>query len=248
MTTRSTRGRGWAYTGAILGGAVSIVANIAHSYVPPTGAPTDWTPQKGAVTGSVVWPVILFFAVEILARVKWPNGQWWAVLRFGGFLPIAFVAGFVSYRHLSALLVFYGEDPLTAVIGPIAIDGLMVMATGALIVTARRYHADSELADAAASDAHAEHTPAITHSHHTPEPAAVPGPAVAAHLLPSARFAANQHAHATGRPITADELATAINIPVHTARALLSAFGEPTHPGPSTEPIPTINGTPVGAR
>jgi hypothetical protein len=29
----------------------------------------------------------------------------------------------VSYRHLSGLLAFYGEDPLTVLIGPLAADG-----------------------------------------------------------------------------------------------------------------------------
>jgi hypothetical protein len=44
----------------------------------------------------------------------------------------------VSYRHLSGLLAFYGEDGLTVAIGPLAVDGLMVMATGALIATGAR--------------------------------------------------------------------------------------------------------------
>ena len=130
-------GRGWAYVGAGLGGAVSIAANVAHSYVPPLGAPDGWTPQGGAVVGAIFWPVALFVAVEILARVAWPAGRRWAVLRFGGLLPVAGVAAFVSYRHLAGLLSFYGEDGLTAVLGPLAVDGLMVMATGALLATGR---------------------------------------------------------------------------------------------------------------
>lgn len=140
-------GRGWAYFGAILGGAVSIAANVAHSYVPPAvpdGAPplpADWTPQTGAVVGAIFWPVALFVAVEILARVAWPSGRRWSVLRFGGLVPVATVAAIVSYKHLSGLLTFYGEDALTAMIGPLAVDGLMVMATGALLATGVRAHA-----------------------------------------------------------------------------------------------------------
>ena len=41
----------------------------------------------------------------------------------------------VSYRHLSGLLAFYGEDGITSTVGPLAVDGLMVMATGALLAT-----------------------------------------------------------------------------------------------------------------
>ncbi|MCO8276516.1 DUF2637 domain-containing protein [Actinoplanes sp. TRM 88003] len=138
MRKPSVSGRGWAYIGAALGGSVSIAANVAHSYVPPVDAPADWTPQTGAVVGAIFWPVALFVATEILARVAWPSGRGWSVMRFGGLLPVALVAAFVSYKHLAGLLDFYGEDALTAMLGPLAVDGLMVMATGALLATARR--------------------------------------------------------------------------------------------------------------
>lgn len=140
-TTKSTqttagRGRGWAYVGAALGGAVSIAANVAHSYVPPTGAPAGWQPEPGAVIGAVFWPVALFVVVEIVARTLWPAGRRWVALRYVGLLPVALVAAGVSYRHLSGLLTHYREDSLTATIGPLAVDGLMVMASGALIASA----------------------------------------------------------------------------------------------------------------
>jgi hypothetical protein len=130
-------GRQWAYAGALLGGAVSIAANVAHSYVPPTDAPAGWHPHLGAVVGAVFWPIALFVAIEILARVAWPAGLRWVLLRFGGLLPVAAVAAFVSYRHLSGLLTFYGDEAVVAALGPLAVDGLMVMATGALIATSR---------------------------------------------------------------------------------------------------------------
>lgn len=141
--TRSTstvgrRGRGWAYAGAGLGGAVSIAANVAHSYVPPVGMPASWRPEAGAVISAVFWPVALFVVVEIVARIAWPAGRRWVALRYVGLLPVALVAGVVSYRHLSGLLTHYREDSLTATIGPLAVDGLMVMASGALIASARR--------------------------------------------------------------------------------------------------------------
>ncbi|MEU4220533.1 hypothetical protein [Actinoplanes sp. NPDC026623] len=144
MRKPSVSGRGWAYIGAALGGTVSIAANVAHSYVPPAEAPADWTPQTGAVVGAIFWPIALFVATEILARVVWPTGRGWSFLRFAGLLPVALVAAFVSYRHLSGLLHFYGEDALTVLLGPLAVDGLMVMATGALLATARRAAALTE--------------------------------------------------------------------------------------------------------
>ncbi|HVQ91516.1 MAG TPA: hypothetical protein VMU51_10815 [Mycobacteriales bacterium] len=151
-TTRSTsttgrrgRGRGWAYAGAALGGAVSIAANVAHSYVPPAAMPASWRPEAGAVISAVFWPIALFVVVEILARIAWPAGRRWVALRYVGLLPVALVAGVVSYRHLSGLLTYYREDSLTATIGPLAVDGLMVMASGALIASARRAAAVADL-------------------------------------------------------------------------------------------------------
>jgi hypothetical protein len=150
-------GRRWAYAGALLGGGVSIAANVAHSYVPPVGAPADWAPHAGAVVGAVFWPVALFVAIEILARVAWPDGRRWVLLRFGGLLPVAAVAAFVSYRHLSGLLTFYGDETAVAVLGPLAVDGLMVMATGALIATSRaRAATPPATVDAAAKQLKAE--------------------------------------------------------------------------------------------
>jgi hypothetical protein len=143
--SRASAGRGWAYVGAGLGGAVSIAANVAHSYVPPAAAELarlgvtaeEWRPEPGAVIGAVFWPVALFVVVEIVARTAWPAGRRWVALRYAGLLPVAAVAALVSYRHLSGLLTFYGEDGLTAALGPLAVDGLMLTATGALIAAGR---------------------------------------------------------------------------------------------------------------
>jgi hypothetical protein len=146
MTARrrapSNPGRTWAYGGALLGGAVSVAANVAHSYVPPAdialpGGAAHWSPHAGAVIGAVFWPVALLVAVEIRARVDWPAARGWVLLRYAGLLPVAIVAAAVSYRHLSGLLGYYGEDALTARLGPLAVDGLMLVATGALIATSK---------------------------------------------------------------------------------------------------------------
>ena len=39
----------------------------------------------------------------------------------------------MSYLHLSGLLAHCGEEPNVQIIGPLAVDGLMIMATGALL-------------------------------------------------------------------------------------------------------------------
>lgn len=133
--TPGTSGRRWAYTGLALGLFVSEAANIAHSFVPPEGAPPGWRPQPGAVLGSMFWPLALFVTLEIQARVVWPEGKRWWAARWLGLTPVASVAAFVSYRHMCGLLTHYGEDWWTAHLGPVAVDGLMVMATAALLAT-----------------------------------------------------------------------------------------------------------------
>jgi hypothetical protein len=90
-----------------------------------------------------VWPVFLLVAVELLARVPWPHGINWQLLRWAGMVPVAVVAALVSYRHLSGLLAFYGEEPVVCVLGPLAVDGLMVMATAAILATSPTQHTTS---------------------------------------------------------------------------------------------------------
>ncbi|MEV1075868.1 hypothetical protein [Micromonospora parva] len=137
MTT-SKNGRVYAYIGAFSGGLVSVAANIAHSFIAPTDAPADWSPEPGAVISAIVWPLFLFIAIEILARTPWPTGWGWNVLRWVGLPPVALVAAFVSYRHLSGLLDHYNEETLVVWFGPLAVDGLMLMATAALLATGNR--------------------------------------------------------------------------------------------------------------
>jgi hypothetical protein len=167
-------GRGWAYIGAISGGAVSIAANVAHSFLPPEDAPLGWRPEIGAVVGAVVWPVFTLIGVEIFARVPWPKGWSWVLVRWVGLLPVAGVAAAVSYRHLSSLLAHYGEEPIICIIGPLAVDGLMLMATAALLAGSRAQRA-AEMA-AAAAGATTSPTPdqVVTVPVHPARPAPVP--------------------------------------------------------------------------
>jgi hypothetical protein len=179
VSPKLTRGKPWAYLGAILGGGVSVAANVAHSFLPPSGASPSWSPEPGAVVGAVVWPVFLFIAVEILARVYWPAGKAWLVLRFGGLLPVAGVAAFVSYRHLSGLLEHYGEEFVVVLVGPIAVDGLMLMATGALLAINHRTRA------AAMPPVPLPAAPAVPVAPHAAASVPAAGPAPPAPELPS---------------------------------------------------------------
>lgn len=131
-------GKLWAYLGAAVGGTVSVAANVAHSFVPPDRTSSSWQPHFGAVVLAAFWPLALLLAVEVMARVAWPRELRWMLVRFVGVSPVAVVAAVVSYRHLSGLLDFYGEDGVTVALGPLAVDGLMVISTGALLALAAR--------------------------------------------------------------------------------------------------------------
>lgn len=135
MSRTKRHGRGWAYACAQLGGVASVAANVAHSWVPPATAGPGWQPPPGAVIASVFWPVALLATIEAFARVAWPRGWRYGFLRFCGLLPVALVAAVVSYLHMSGLLASYGAGWFEVHVGPLAVDGLMVIGTSALIAT-----------------------------------------------------------------------------------------------------------------
>jgi hypothetical protein len=106
----------------VLGVVASVAANGAHA-----------RPEVGPRLASAFAPVALLLTVEIMSRVPWPRGRSWALGRWAGTGAVALVAAVTSYRHMSALLVSYGEDQLTALIQPLCVDGLMVVASLALL-------------------------------------------------------------------------------------------------------------------
>lgn len=134
MTPKPTAGRGWARFGFTVGVAASVAANVAHTYIAPLAAdPATWAPPRGAVVAAAWWPLALVIAIEVISRVQWPKRWYWAVTRWGGLTAVAMIAAIISYRHLSGLMAFYGEDGLSATIGPLAVDGLMVVCSAALL-------------------------------------------------------------------------------------------------------------------
>lgn len=114
-----------AYLGCGTGLSVSVWANVAHARLTPGAGP-------GAVFLAAFWPIALFLALEVLTRTGWGTGYGLHVARAGVAL-VAAVAAVVSYLHLHGLLVRYGEAPVAALIGPLAIDGLMAVSAAALL-------------------------------------------------------------------------------------------------------------------
>lgn len=130
-------GRGWAYAGAWVGGALSVAGNIGNSFVPPDNALSTWGPNPGHVIVSAAWPLALVIVAEVVIRTRWPKAWYWICLRLIGLVPVGAVSGVVSFRHLRDLLAFFGEDTIVQILGPIAVDGLMITCAAALFATTK---------------------------------------------------------------------------------------------------------------
>jgi hypothetical protein len=159
------RGKRWATGAFLVGIAMSIYGNVAHTLVGKSA-------HFGAILFASFWPVAVFLSIEIMARVDWPDGNWWRLARFGGLGLVAAVAAITSYHHLSALLVWYGEDATVAKLGPLAPDGLMVIAAAALQATTRA-EAAVEAADGLAALAEGDGVPEVAEA--SSEPSSRPG-------------------------------------------------------------------------
>ncbi|MCH7231171.1 DUF2637 domain-containing protein [Glycomyces sp. L485] len=118
-----------AWLALVLGIGASVGANILHT----VNVVSDGTRSLPQVAGAAFWPVALVVAIEVMARVRWPASVGYALVRFAGVGAVAVVAAVVSYRHMSGLLAHWGEDPLSAHLGPIAVDGLVTVGALALL-------------------------------------------------------------------------------------------------------------------
>jgi hypothetical protein len=123
MTPKS--GKAIAWLSFTLGILVSIAGNIGH-------AASDGM-KPGEWAGAAFWPLALMLTIEILTRVRWQPEKRWTVARFAALILVAMVAAVLSYRHLAGLMSYWGEDPLNAYLGPLAVDGLMLIAATALL-------------------------------------------------------------------------------------------------------------------
>jgi uncharacterized membrane protein len=87
--------------------------------------------------GAAVWPVALLLSVEVLSRTAWHSGWHWTVVRLGGSAVVALGSAVISYGHVRAVLLSWGYDSLGAGVGPLVIDGLMVLAGFSLLSMSR---------------------------------------------------------------------------------------------------------------
>lgn len=121
-----------AYVALILGAGLSIAGNVADTYRTRQGA-TDVLD----IVMAVAWPALVILMVEIFVSARWTGLGWpMQVLRWLGTLSIGAMAMRVSWVHLNDLMSSRGQETDVAVLGPLAIDALAIMAT-ALILAGR---------------------------------------------------------------------------------------------------------------
>lgn len=137
MTTdiRPPGGRTVAWAGFIFGSVMSVAANVLHTRLPAADHEHGWSPGMAAQIGAAVWPIGLLLSVEVLSRVRWPHGWQWALARFGGTGAVALGSAIISYGHLRDVLLAWQYDPLAAAVGPLVLDGLMVISGFALLAS-----------------------------------------------------------------------------------------------------------------
>lgn len=108
---------------------MSVVANVAHAVLAASEI-SLWL----RVPAASVWPVLTFLAIEVIVKIVWRS-------TFSHYLARVFILGpaipaiIVSYEHQSKLLVLMGDEGIVSTIGPVAIDGLMIGCTLALLFT-----------------------------------------------------------------------------------------------------------------
>jgi hypothetical protein len=130
-----------AWLGFVFGSAMSVAANVLHAWLPADEQPAGWSPGLAPQVGSAVWPIGLLLSVEVLSRVRWAPGFWWGMARYGGAGTVAVGSAIISYGHLHGVLLAWDYGPLGAAVGPLVLDGLMVVSGFALLAMSRR-HAD----------------------------------------------------------------------------------------------------------
>ncbi len=137
--------------------ALSLLANIGHPLLADSRVPV-WLRMIGAVA----WPILVFLGVDITVKVAWDaisgrrGGIWLARLLI---LIPGVPAGITSYEHMHAVLLAMGERPFIAMIGPGAVDLMMIGCTITLVLLQRSAGSAATEAEQPAAFAEAQGRP-----------------------------------------------------------------------------------------
>lgn len=114
---------------------LSVLANVGHTLLADSQVPV-WLRMIGAIA----WPVLVFLGVDITVKTAWDaitgrrGGIWLARLLI---LVPGIPAGITSYEHMHAVLLAMDEKPFIALIGPGAVDLMMIGCTITLVLLQR---------------------------------------------------------------------------------------------------------------
>lgn len=122
-----------AWIGFTFGSVVSVAANVLAAWIAPEHAPTGWHPSIAAQVGAAVWPLGLLLAVEVVSRVPRPSTWTGMGALFGGIGVVASGSAVISYGHIRAVLESWAYSPLGAGVGPLVVDGLMMVCGVAML-------------------------------------------------------------------------------------------------------------------
>lgn len=151
----NTNGRLWARWFLGISLVTSVAGNVLHTFL-ITSHISLWL----RVPPAVLWPLLTFGGIEIIVRMIWERKLTHHIGRNILLVP-AIPAAIVSYQHLYSLLLLMGEERFIALIGPVAVDGMMIGCTMVLLFTRAlpapiiisRLNVEHQEADAALADA-----------------------------------------------------------------------------------------------
>jgi hypothetical protein len=150
----------WALAGFGLGSAVSVGFNLQSAWLHST------VPSVASQAAAIVWPLTLIVSVEVLSRVSWPDGWGWRLVRTAGIVAVALGSATISYGHIYEVLIAWGYDQHQAIVGPLVVDGLMLISGFALVSLGRAARTAADTAQAAVDESPA--LPAHTDSARRP--------------------------------------------------------------------------------
>lgn len=118
-----------AYVSLLVGAGLSVAGNLADTYR-----------IRGTLTDAVdivlaVGPPIASLLVAELFVSAWPRKLSVQAIRWAGTISVGLLATVVSWLHINELLSARGQLTLVAILWPLAIDGLAIMAMAKILVT-----------------------------------------------------------------------------------------------------------------
>lgn len=137
MSTSSTNesGQRWARAGFAFGAAGSLAGNVLAAWLPYGEAPGKIPGHApfAQQAGSLVWPICLIVAVEVMSRIDWPDGVPWKIARFGGLGALAAGCAVISYGHIQHVLTAWNYGRFGSTAGAVVLDALMVLCGFAML-------------------------------------------------------------------------------------------------------------------